>query len=66
MHYGLMTTFSSITTPSELALELGHSDGKRIRRYLRKIHPAHFKNQRWGLSHEHAADVLAHFSRGAA
>lgn len=62
MHDGLMSTFHSPVTPPELARELGHTDGgRKLRNYLRKTHPDHFKNQRWMLTPEHAADARAHF-----
>lgn len=62
MHDDLMSTPHNDITAPDVARELGHTDGgKKLRHYLRKTYPGHFKNQRWHLTPEMVADARAHF-----
>lgn len=62
VHDDLMSTLHNVITPKDLASEIGHTDeGKKVRGYLRKTYPGHFKNQRWELTPEMAVDAKAHF-----
>lgn len=57
-----MSTIHNVVTPKDLACEIGHTDeGKKLRGYLRKTYPDHFKNQRWELTPEMVADAKGHF-----
>lgn len=60
-----MSTHRDVTTPDELGRELGHNDGERpgktVRRYLRTRYPDHPKGQRWELTRREADDVRAYF-----
>lgn len=62
---GLLPSVGTIT-PVQLAAELGHDDGerpgRRVRRFLRERYPDHRPNQRWLLTPEQANEVRAHFS----
>lgn len=55
---------SDITTPQDLARDLGISDVK-LRTWLRREHPrsASEKNQRWHLTPDHVAAARKHFGR---
>ncbi|GAA4351001.1 phage baseplate assembly protein V [Microbacterium rhizosphaerae] len=61
---GLVPTMPMVT-PVQLAAELGHDDGdrpgRRVRRYLRERYPGHQHHGRWLLTPEQANDVRAHF-----
>lgn len=69
VHDDLMSTLHDFISPAELGRELGHNDGDRpgrtVRRYQRERYPNRPKNQRWKLTPEEADDVRAHF-RGRA
>ena len=55
---------ASIIRPEDLARELGMTDGKRVRAFLRQTfpRPADAKNTSWALTQEQADAVRARFT----